>query len=119
MAAIQAIEQKLNRGLSVIFTWTLAAADTGVAYDVSMFRDVVVQVFRSAGATDTCAIQGSNDNTNFVQLNSQTQTAGADKALAALTNSIDTLREHCRFIKPVKSGATDPFTVIALGIPRN
>lgn len=119
MAAVQAVEAKQNRGLSVIATWTLAAADTAVAFDVSMFRTVCVQVFRVSGATDSISIQGSNDGTNFVNLNSQTQAAGADKALTALTNSVDTLRESPRFIKPLKSGATDPINIILLGIPRN
>ena len=119
MAVIAGTENRDVRGLSVIFQWVMAAADTAAAIDVSMFREMSVQVLRVSGLTDTCAIQGSNDNTNFVVLNSQTQTAGADKALTALTNSIDTIREHCKWVKPVKSGSTDPITVTLLGIPRN
>lgn len=90
-----------------------STATTGIV-DVGRLRDPTIQVVRT-GSTDSIAVTGSNDGTNFAAVTSDTQAASADTALTAVTAGVYTIRQKVRYLRFVASGTTDTFTITVIG----
>ena len=111
-----------------VATLTTNNSTTPVTVDVGHLREVTIQTRRSAGeGSDTLAVTGSNDGTNFAAVTSQTQAAvsegdgGGDTALSALdaSTAVHTIRQKVRFLRFTSSGSTDTFTIVVAGTTRN
>lgn len=105
-----------------VFVATLVVLDAAGTIGVEEIDDICIHHRRSAGAgSDTLAVTGSNDGSNFAPVTGKTQAAtGGDTALSALTNTaaINQLRQKPRFLKFASSGTTDTWTIVVTGRTR-
>lgn len=108
---------------------TTNSSTTPVTVYVGGLRDVTIQTRRSAGAgSDTLAVTGSNDGTNFAAVTSTQQGAitiaegegggGGDTALSALGASaaVHTIRQKVEYLRFTSSGTTDTFEIVVSGV---
>lgn len=84
-----------------VYTWeTMGNADTGTPLQTVGAADKTVTVTGTFGSA-TVTIQGSNDGTNYLTLNDQ-----SDNALALTAAGIALIAENPLYIRPVTSGGT-------------
>jgi hypothetical protein len=120
------VSKTVNDRGQFIATLTTNSSLTPATVGVDGLREVTIQTRRSAGAgSDTLAVTGSNDGTNFAAVTSTTQVLatgdGGDVALSALSASaaVHTIRQKPRFLRFTSSGTTDTFEIIVTGTTRN
>ena len=109
-----------NKGEQIAVISTNNSSDVAVI-NVDGLEEVTFTSRRSAGAgSDTLAVTGGADGTNFGAVTSKTQVAGADVALTAVTATLvsHTLRQKVRFLKFTTSGTTDTFEIYVYGVRR-
>lgn len=111
------VSQEINDNGVQVTTITLDSNSDQAGIDVSKLRDVSIQVVRT-GSTDSIAVTGSLDGTNYVAVTSTTQAAGADTALTAVTDGVHTIRQKVRFLQFATDGATDSFVITVSGLMR-
>lgn len=101
-------------------TLTTNNSTTPATVYVGGLRDVTIQTRRSAGAgSDTLAVTGSNDGTNFAAVTSTQQGGGGgDTALSALGASavVHTIRQKVEYLRFTSSGTTDTFEIVVSGV---
>ena len=109
-----------NKRQYVAVVTTNNSADVAVV-NVDGLAEVTITVRRSAGAgSDTLAVTGGSDGTNFGAVVSTTQVAtGGDTALTAVTSAATVnhaIRQKVRFLKFTSSGTTDTWEIIVTGV---
>lgn len=78
--------------------------------EIGHLRNVVVQGTRT-GSTDTLTLEVSNDNTNWLTATGKKDSGSGQAALSTLTDFLEELAEHARYLRLNPSGATDSWAV--------
>lgn len=108
MATIPSEETIVRPGV-VQITWTpLAGGDDGAGVVTAHFSDRTVQ---ATGDGTSITIEGSNDGTNWFELN---DTAGVPIDMDATTDAVVLVRENPLMVRPVVTGGSST-TVILIG----
>jgi len=102
MATISPVDNRLAPGIETVTWETLTEADTGAGYLAGSLKPLVgsIQAIGTFGSA-TIALQGSNDNTNWVALNDTGNTAIALAAAGAAEFST-----AMAYIRPSTSGGS-------------
>jgi len=102
MATISPVDASLGPGLETVTWSTLTENDTAASYEPGSLKPLAgsIQVTGTFGGS-TVVLQGSNDNTNFVDLNDTNGTAISLTAAGAAEFST-----AMAYIRPSASGGT-------------
>lgn len=109
MPTIPVTRTEVSAGYAIMATWAgLANGDDGAAFEAPEYGDRVVQ-FQGTFGSGTIVLQGSNDGTNWHTLND-----AGNAAISKTANSLETVMEVPRFVRPLLSGGTAGSVTVTL-----